>query len=52
MQVQRTGVHCFRAVNQPHHLAICSQSHLQVLTSLIDQVHLISCGLGDILVVR
>ena len=22
-QVQRTGIHCFRAVNQHHHLAMC-----------------------------
>ena len=51
-QVQRTGVCCFRAVNQPCHLAMCWQSHLQVLRSLIDQVEFISYALGILFVVR
>ena len=50
--VKMTGVHCFRAVNQPCHLATCWQSHLQVLTSLMDQVQLINYALGVLFLVR
>ena len=50
--VQGTGDHCSRAVNQLHHFDTCQQSHLQVLSSLIDQVQLISYALGVLFVVR